>query len=312
MPKSSRIYVAGHNGMVGSAIVRNLEAGGYTHIITRSRKALDLTRQEQVEAFFEKEKPEFVFLAAAKVGGIWANNTERADFIYTNLAIETHIIHSAYLNQVRRLLFLGSSCIYPRHCAQPVTEDRLLSGFLEPTNEPYAIAKIAGIKMCESYNWQYGTDFISVMPTNLYGPNDNFDPETSHVLPALVRRFHEAKVQGREHVTIWGTGKPRREFLYVDDLARACLFLMNHYQGHDIINVGVGEDITIRELAERIAQVVGFKGNLTFDPSRPDGTLQKLLDVSKINALGWKAEIGLQEGIEKTYQWFLENVAQAD
>jgi len=270
---------------------------------------LDLTRQKQVEAFFEKEGPQFVFLAAAKVGGILANSTERADFIYTNLAIATHIIHSAYLNQVSRLLFLGSSCIYPKDCPQPMKESHLLSGYLEPTNEPYAVAKIAGIKMCESYNRQYETNYISVMPTNLYGPYDNFDLESSHVLPALMRKCHEAKVQGRKDVEIWGTGKPRREFLYVEDLADACLFLMNHYQGDEIVNVGTGEDMTIRDLAEQVAHVVGFEGSLTFDTSKPDGTPQKLLDVSKINALGWKAKTGFKEGIEKTYQWYLENRA---
>jgi GDP-L-fucose synthase len=311
MRKDSKIYVAGHRGMVGSAIVRKLRAEGYRHILTRERDALDLTRQKQVETFFQQERPDFVFLAAAKVGGILANDTRRADFIYANLAIQTHVIHSAYLNRVRKLLFLGSSCIYPRQCPQPMKEGHLLSGYLEPTNEPYAVAKIAGIKMCEAYNRQYGTNYVGVMPTNLYGPNDNFDLDASHVLPALMRKCHEAKIQDQPEVTVWGTGKPRREFLYVDDLSDACVFVMNHYRGDEIVNVGTGEDVTIRDLADRIARVVGFEGSITYDPSKPDGTARKLLDVSKINALGWKAKTGLKEGIEKTYRWYLKNVAQA-
>jgi GDP-L-fucose synthase len=308
MRENSRIFVAGHTGLVGSAIVRKLEAEGFNRIITRTSGELDLTRQKEVESFFDDQRPEYVFLAAAKVGGILANNTFRADFIYTNLAIEMNVIHSAYLTRVSKLLFLGSSCIYPKHCPQPMKEKHLLSGYLEETNEPYAIAKITGIKMCESYNRQYGTDYISVMPTNLYGPNDNFDLETSHVLPALMRKFHEAKVDGRKDVVVWGTGNPRREFLYVEDLAEACLYLMGRYSGDQIVNVGVGEDVSIRELAELIAQVVGFAGDLRYDTSRPDGAPQKLLDVAKINALGWKAKTTLKEGIEKTYQWYLENV----
>jgi GDP-L-fucose synthase len=309
MREDSRIFVAGHTGLVGSAIVRKLEAEGFNRIITRTSGELDLTRQKEVESFFDDQRPEYVFLAAAKVGGILANNTFRADFIFTNLAIEMNIIHSAYLTRVSKLLFLGSSCIYPKHCPQPMKEKHLLSGYLEATNEPYAIAKIAGIKMCESYNRQYGTDYISVMPTNLYGPNDNFDLETSHVLPALIRKFHEAKVDGRKDVVVWGTGNPRREFLYVEDLAEACLYVMGRYSGDEIVNVGVGEDVSIRELAELIAQVVGFAGTLRYDTSRPDGTPRKLLDVAKINALGWKAKTTLKEGIKKTYQWYLENVA---
>jgi GDP-L-fucose synthase len=309
MEKDAKIYVAGHTGLVGSAIVRQLEAKGYRHIITRTADELDLTRQQAVESFFDEQKPQYVFVAAAKVGGIWANNTRRADFIYINLAIETNLIHTAFFNQVSKLLFLGSSCIYPKHCPQPMKETHLLSDYLEPTNEPYAIAKIAGIKMCESYNRQHGTNFISAMPTNLYGPRDNFDLKSSHVLPALMRKFHTAKVANENEVVVWGTGKPRREFLFVDDLAGACVFLMNHYNGEKIVNVGVGEDITIEDLAELVAQVVGFKGKLLYDTSKPDGAAQKLLDVSRINALGWKAKTSLKEGIEKTYQWYLKNVA---
>lgn len=307
MEKNAKINVAGHRGMVDSAIVRKLKAGGYQHIITRERDALNLTRQEQVEHFFAQEKPDFVFLDAAKVGGIWANSTARADFICSNLGIETHVIHSAYLNQVCKLLFLGSSCIYRKHCLQPMKEGYFLSGYLESTNEPYAVAKIAGIKMCESYNRQYGTNYINAMPTNLYGHNDNFDLVTSHVLPAVLRKFDEIKFQNRPKVTEWGIGKARREFLYVDDLADACLFLMDHYRGDEIVNIGVGDDITIRGLAMSIGQVVGFKGRLSFDSSKPNGTLQKLLDVSKMNTLGWKAKAGLKEGIAKTYQWYLEH-----
>lgn len=308
MRGDSRIYVAGHQGLVGSAIARRLKKEGYENIITRTRGELDLTRQEKVEDFFAEEKPEFVFLAAAKVGGILANNTYRADFIYANLVIETNIIHASYLNGVEKLLFLGSSCIYPKLCPQPMREEYLLSGFLEPTNEPYAIAKIAGIKMCESYNRQYGTKYICVMPTNLYGPKDNFDLETSHVLPALIRKFHEAKARGDRQVAVWGTGRPKREFLHVDDLADASLFLMNNYDGDEIVNVGVGQDIAIGELAERVARVVGFEGRITYDPAQPDGTPRKLLDVSKLNALGWKANIPLDEGIAQTYQWYLAHV----
>ncbi|MEJ2588948.1 MAG: GDP-L-fucose synthase [Deltaproteobacteria bacterium] len=305
MDEHSRIYVAGHHGLVGSAIVRRLHNRGYTELILRSHAELDLMRQTEVEAFFQKEKPDYVFLAAAKVGGIWANSTCPADFIYDNLMIQTNIIHSAYLSGVKKLLFLGSSCIYPRNCSQPMKEEHLLSGYLEPTNEPYAIAKIAGIKMCQAYNRQFNTRYISVMPTNLYGPGDNFDLDTSHVLPALLRKFHEAKEAGKSTVGIWGTGTPRREFLYVDDLADACVFLMNNYEDSEIINIGVGEDLAIKELAEMISRVIGFVGEMTFDPSKPDGTPLKRLDVSKLNDLGWHASTSLKEGIRKTYEWFL-------
>jgi len=307
MEKQSRIYVAGHCGLVGSAIVRSLKKQGYKNLIFKTHHALDLTRQKQVETFFAREKPEYVFMAAARVGGIWANNTYPAHFIYDNLAIQTNLIHSAYLNKVKKLLFLGSSCIYPRSCPQPMKEEYLLSDYLEPTNEPYAVAKIAGIKMCEAYNRQYGTTYVSVLPTNLYGPYDNFDLETSHVLPALIRKFHEAKIESMNEVPIWGSGKPRREFLHVDDLADACLFLMNTYQGSDLINIGSGSDITISELARLIACVVGFEGRLTFDSTKPDGTPRKLLDISRMTALGWKAAITLEQGIKSTYEWFVRN-----
>jgi len=307
MDKDSRIYVAGHHGLVGSAIVRKLVDSGYKNLVLRTRGELDLLRQEEVEAFFRDERFEYVFLAAAKVGGILANSTFPADFIYDNLVIETNVIHSAHLQGVKKLLFLGSSCIYPRHCPQPMKEKYLLSGYLEPTNEPYAVAKIAGIKMCQAYNRQYGTDFISVMPTNLYGPGDNFDLETSHVLPALIRKFHEAKVKGDPSVEVWGTGTPRREFLYVDDLADACIFLMNQYEEDDIINVGVGKDQTIRELAEIIGEIVGFKGELRFDHSQPDGTPLKLLDISRLTALGWQARTPLRQGIRQAYEWYLSH-----
>ena len=272
MDKESKIYVAGYRGMVGSAILRKLQELGYKNIIYRTHQEVDLTRQDNVERFFDQERPEYVFLAAAKVGGIWANNTYPAEFIYNNLAIQTNIIHASYLFNVKKLLFLGSSCIYPKHCPQPMKESHLLSGHLEPTNEPYAIAKIAGIKMCQSYNRQYGTNFISVMPTNLYGPYDNFDLETSHVLPALIRKCHEAKVTGRKEIEVWGTGTPRREFLHVDDLSDACVYLMNNYSENEIINIGVGRDLTIRELAELISSIVGFEGKLLFDTGKPDGT----------------------------------------
>jgi len=305
MDEHSRIYVAGHHGLVGSAIVRRLHKRGYTELILLSHAELDLMRQTEVEAFFQKEKPDYVFLAAAKVSGIWANSTYPADFIYDNLMIQTNIIRSAYLSGVKKLLFLGSSCIYPRNCSQPMKEEHLLSGYLEPTNEPYAIAKIAGIKMCQAYNRQFNTRYISVMPTNLYGPGDNFDLDTSHVLPALLRKFHEAKEAGKSTVGIWGTGTPRREFLYVDDLADACVFLMNNYEDSEIINIGVGEDLAIKELAEMISRVIGFVGEMTFDPSKPDGTPLKRLDVSKLNDLGWHASTSLKEGIRKTYEWFL-------
>ncbi|MGM0428106.1 MAG: GDP-L-fucose synthase [Thermodesulfobacteriota bacterium] len=305
MDKDSRIYVAGHRGLVGSALVRKLQDSGYTRLILRTHDELDLTQQTEVEAFFEQEKPEYVFLAAAKVGGIWANATFPAEFIYNNLMVQTHVIHSSYLHDVKKLLFLGSSCIYPRHCPQPMKEEHLLSGYLEPTNEPYAIAKIAGIKMCQAYNRQYGTQYISVMPTNLYGPGDNFDLKSSHVLPALIRKCHEAKQAGRQTVEIWGTGSPRREFLYVDDMADACLFLMENYAGSEIINIGVGEDLTIQNLARMISGIVEFPGELRFDPSKPDGTPLKRLDVSKLNALGWRASVTLEQGVKRTYEWYL-------
>ena len=307
MDKESKIYVAGHRGLVGSAILRKLRELGYKNIVCKTHQEVDLTRQDKVEKFFDQERPEYVFLAAAKVGGIWANNTYPAEFIYNNLAIQTNIIHASYLFNVKKLLFLGSSCIYPKQCPQPMKESHLLSGYLEPTNEPYAIAKIAGIKMCQSYNRQYGTNFISVMPTNLYGPYDNFDLETSHVLPALIRKCHEAKVTGRKEIEVWGTGKPRREFLHVDDLSDACIYLMNNYDENEIINIGVGEDLTIRELAELISSIVGFEGKLRFDTSKPDGTPVKRLDVSKLNSVGWRATIPLKKGIEETYKWCLQN-----
>jgi GDP-L-fucose synthase len=323
MNKRSRIYVAGHKGLVGSAILRRLEVEGYSNLIVRSHKELDLMRQAEVETFFKAEKPEYVFLAAAKVGGILANNTFPAEFIYQNLLIESNVIHDAYKSGVKKLLFLGSSCIYPRDCPQPMKEEYLLSGKLEPTNEPYAIAKIAGIRMCQSYNRQYGTKFVSVMPTNVYGPEDNFDLATSHALPALIRKFHEAKIReanlpevgGSERserssngsfVTIWGSGTPRREFLHVDDLADACLFIMKHYDENEMINIGVGKDITISELSELIKQIVEFKGEIRYDDSKPDGTQRKLLDVSRLNSLGWRSRISLREGIENTYKWYVK------
>jgi len=309
MNKSSRVYVAGHRGLVGSAIVKKLESEGYTNLVVRTSKELDLTRQAAVEAFFQKEKPEYVFLAAAKVGGILANNTYPADFIYDNIMIQTNIIRASSQNNVRKLLFLGSSCIYPKHAPQPMREEYLLTGVLEPTNEPYAIAKIAGIKMCQAFNRQYATNFISVMPTNLYGPFDNFDLETSHVLPALMRKFHEAKVamQQAKPVVLWGTGTPKREFLYIDDLADACVFLMKRYDGSEIVNIGVGEDISISELAALIKEIVAYKGDVIYDASKPDGTPRKLLDVSRIHSLGWKAKTGLREGIAKTYEWYAQH-----
>lgn len=307
MKKGSKIYVAGHHGLVGSAIVRKLKDSGYENLVVRTHDELDLVRQERVEEFFEEERPEYVFLAAAKVGGIWANSAFPAEFIYNNLVIETNVVHASYLYDVKKLLFLGSSCIYPKHCPQPMKEEYLLSGYLEPTNEPYAVAKIAGIKMCQSYNRQYGTRFISIMPTNLYGPGDNFDLKTSHVLPALIRKFHEAKMGGDKSVEVWGTGAPRRALLYVDDLAEACLFLMNNYEEGDIINIGVDKDQSIRELAELVGDVVGFEGHLRFDHTKPDGTPLKLMDVSKLAALGWLAQTPLEEGIKRAYQWYLAN-----
>lgn len=305
MNNDSLIYVAGHTGLVGSAIVRRLNQEGYRRIIVKSSAELDLRSQQGVENFFTTYQPEYVFLAAAKVGGINANNTYPAEFIYDNLMIQTNVIEAAYRHKVKKLLFLGSSCIYPKYAKQPIKEEYLLTGELEPTNDAYAIAKIAGIKMCQAYHKQYGANFISVMPTNLYGPNDNFDLETAHVLPALIRKFHEAKINNREEVVVWGTGGVRREFLHVDDLADALVFLMNNYDNDEIINIGVGEDISIIELAELIKKVVGFEGNIVFDKSKPDGTPRKLLDVSKLNGLGWKARIGLEEGIEQLYEWYI-------
>lgn len=302
MEKNSKIYVCGHNGMVGSALVRKLELEGHTNIITRRSAVLDLRDQQQVNGFFEVEKPEYVFLAAAKVGGIHANNTFRAEFIYDNLMIQTNIIHAAHLNQVTKLMFLGSSCIYPKYAAQPMAESSLLTGVLEHTNEPYAIAKITGIKTCEAYRSQYGCNFISVMPTNLYGPNDNYDLNNSHVLPALIRKFHEAKASNSKQVEIWGSGTPKREFLYVDDLAEACYYLMQTYNDGPFVNVGTGEDISIKDLALLIKEIVDYKGELFFNASKPDGTPRKLMDVTKLHSLGWRHKVSLKEGIEKVYQ----------
>lgn len=306
MNKDSKIYVAGHRGLVGSAIVRNLEERGYTNIIYRTHKELDLTRQVEVEKFFEEEKPEYVFLAAAKVGGIHANNTRPAEFIYDNLMIESNIIHSTYKYGVKKLLFLGSSCIYPKFANQPIKEEYLLTGELEPTNEAYAIAKITGIELCKFYRRQYGCDFISAMPTNLYGINDNFDLETSHVLPALIRKFHEAKINNQEEVVMWGTGKPLREFMYVDDLADALVHLMLNYSDEIHVNMGTGKDLSIGELAQIVKEVVGYEGKIVNDLSKPDGTPRKLLDVSRLEATGWKYKTELREGIEKVYKWYLE------
>jgi GDP-L-fucose synthase len=312
MDKSSKIYIAGHTGLVGSAILRGLQSQGYSNFIPRTHKELDLEIQKDVNEFFEKERPEYVFLAAAKVGGIYANSTYPADFIYNNLIIETNVIHAAYKYGVKKLLFLGSSCIYPRLAPQPMKEEHLLSGPLEPTNEPYAIAKIAGIKLCQSYNKQYGTNFISVMPTNLYGPNDNYDPMNSHVLPGLIRRFHEAKTDGRPFVEAWGTGSPRREFMYSDDMADACLFLMetvdtSQLTSYGFINIGTGQDITIRELTTMVAEVVGYQGEIRWDTTKPDGMPQKLLDVSFLHGMGWRHKTSLKEGLQLTYQDFLKN-----
>lgn len=311
MQPASRVYVAGHRGLVGSALVRRLRQAGFTNLILRTRAELDLTDQDAVERFFQAEKPEYVFLAAARVGGIHANRTRPAEFIYENLAIQTNVIHSAWRHGARKLLFLGSSCIYPKHAPQPIREEYLLSGPLEPTNQPYAVAKIAGLEMCRAYRRQYGFNAISLMPTNLYGPGDNFDLETSHVLPAMIRKFHEAKVAASPRVVLWGTGNPRRELLHVDDLADAALFLMERYEGEEPINVGTGEDLSIRELAELVRSVVGYEGEVVFDPSMPDGTPRKLLDVSRLHALGWRHRIGLREGIEQTYRWFSEHWAPA-
>lgn len=305
MNKQDRIYVAGHRGLVGGAILQHLHDSGYTNVITRRSAELDLTNQVAVNAFFAQEKPDYVFLAAARVGGIHANDTYPADFIRDNLLIQTNVIDAAYRNSAKKLLFLGSSCIYPKFAPQPMKEEHLLTGSLEPTNEWYAIAKIAGIKMCQAYHKQYGFNAISLMPTNLYGPGDNFHPENSHVMPALIRRFHEAKLENKSAVVVWGTGQPRREFLHVNDLANACVHLMESYDNSEIINVGVGEDISIGELAQMIKDVVGYEGELEFDSSKPDGTPRKLLDVSHLRRQGWRAKIGLREGLEETYAWFL-------
>ncbi len=307
MDRNAKIYVAGHRGLVGSAMVRELQKQGYTNLITRTHTELDLEEQKAVAEFFAFEKPEYVILSAAKVGGIGANSTKPAEFIYTNLMIEANIIHNSYLNGVKKLLFLGSSCIYPRNAEQPIKEESLLTGALEPTNEAYALAKIVGIKMCESYNMQYGTKYISVMPTNLYGINDNFDLQSSHVLPALLRKFHEAKIGNKPNVTVWGSGSPIREFLYVDDLAKACIFLMNEYDGDKIVNIGTGIGISIRELAELIKKVVSYEGELVLDASKPDGTPVKINDVSYLNQLGWKAKVDLEQGLNMTYKWYKEN-----
>lgn len=312
MEKNSKIYVAGHRGMVGSAIVRELRRQGYDSIITRTHSELDLTRQSDVEAFFERERPEYVFLAAAKVGGIVANDTAPADFMYENMMLGMNVIHSAWRNGCRKLEFLGSSCIYPRLAPQPMREDCLLTGPLERTNEAYALAKIAGLKYCEYLNRQYGTDFISVMPTNLYGPNDNYHPEHSHVLPALIRRFHEAKEQGLPYVTCWGDGSPLREFLYVDDLAELCVLLMNRYSGSGTVNAGTGREVTIRELTETVARVVGYTGEVRWDTSRPNGTPRKLLDVSKAASLGWRYRTELEDGIRLAYADFLSSPMRAE
>lgn len=312
MDKEAKIYVAGHRGMVGSAIVRRLEKEGYGNLVLKTSSQLDLRNQGQVEQFFSEEKPEYVFLAAAKVGGIVANSKHPADFMYDNMILEINVIHSAFVNQVKKLMFLGSSCIYPRMAPQPMPESCLLTSSLEQTNEAYALAKISGLKYCEYLNRQYGTDYISVMPTNLYGPNDNYHPEHSHVLPALIRRFHEAKTENKPEVVIWGTGAPLREFLYVDDLADACLFLMNHYSGNETVNLGTGKELSIAGLAKLVGRAVGYQGKITFDPSKPDGTPRKLLDVSKLTGLGWTYKTELEEGIALAYDDFLHSEVRAE
>ena len=312
MEKDAKIFVAGHRGMVGSAIVRELERQGYTNIVTRTHKELDLTRQDQVERFFAEEKPEYVFLAAAKVGGIMGNVTAKADFMYENMMIEMNVIHAAWKNSCKKVEFLGSSCIYPRMAPQPITEDALLTSSLESTNEAYALAKISGLKYCEYLNSQYGTDYISVMPAGLYGPNDNYHPEHSHVLPALIRRFHEAKLQGKKSVTCWGDGSPLREFLYVDDLANLCVFLMNNYSGNETVNAGSGKELTIKELTELVAKVVGYTGKIEWDTTKPNGTPRKLLDVSKAKKLGWTYKTELEDGIRLAYDDFLHNPIRAE
>lgn len=306
MNKNSKIYIAGHTGLVGSAITRLLTKDGYKNLILKTRQELDLLNQQAVADFFQVEKPEYVFLAAAKVGGIIANNNYPADFIYENLIIETNIIHNAYAHKVKKLMFLGSSCIYPKLAPQPLKEKYLLTRELEPTNKPYAVAKIAGIITCQAYNRQYGTNFISVMPTNLYGPNDNFDLQNSHVLPALIRKFYEAKTRNEKKVLIWGSGKPKREFLHIDDLANACVFLMKNYNSSEIINIGTGKDVSIKKLAEEIKEISGYNGKIVWDKSKPDGAPRKLLDVSKISKLGWKHKINLKEGVKTTYEWYYE------
>lgn len=307
MDKNSKIYVAGHRGLVGSAIVRGLEAKGYKNIIGRTHKELDLMDSSAVEEFFELEKPEYVFLAAAKVGGIYANSTYPADFIYENLQIQNNVIGMAKKYNVKKLMFLGSSCIYPKMCPQPIKEEYLLSGYLEETNEAYALAKISGLKMCQFFNKQYDTNYISVMPTNLYGPYDNFSGVNSHVMPALIRRFHEAKVNNELEVVVWGSGTPLREFLYSEDMADACIYLMETYKGNDFFNIGTGKEITIKELAELIKRVVGYEGKIVWDSSKPDGTPRKLLDVSRLEKAGWKYKIELEDGVKMAYEWFLEN-----
>ena len=312
MDKEAKIYVAGHRGMVGSAIVRRLEKEGYGNLVLKTSSQLDLRNQGQVVQFFSEEKPEYVFLAAAKVGGIVANSKHPADFMYDNMILEINVIHSAFVNQVKKLMFLGSSCIYPRMAPQPMPESCLLTSSLEQTNEAYALAKISGLKYCEYLNRQYGTDYISVMPTNLYGPNDNYHPEHSHVLPALIRRFHEAKTENKPEVVIWGTGAPLREFLYVDDLADACLFLMNHYSGNETVNLGTGKELSIAGLAKLVGRAVGYQGKITFDPSKPDGTPRKLLDVSKLTGLGWTYKTELEEGIALAYDDFLHSEVRAE
>lgn len=312
LDRTKKIYVAGHRGLVGSALIRRLEKDGFINIVTKTHGELDLTRQSDVEGFFAEEKPAYVILAAAKVGGIHANDTYPADFIMKNLQIECNVIDAAYKNGVEKLLFLGSSCIYPRECPQPIKEEYLLSGYLEKTNEAYALAKIAGLKMCAYYNQQYGTDYISVMPCNLYGINDNFSLENSHVLPALMRKFHEAKVKNEPTVTVWGSGKPLREFLNVDDLADACLYLMDHYSGNEFFNVGSGKEITILELAEMVKKVTGYQGEIVMDSSKPDGTPRKLTDISRLKAMGWEPKIDLEEGLKQTYEWYKTNKAETN
>jgi GDP-L-fucose synthase len=311
MRKDSKIFVAGHRGLVGSAIVRRLRAEGFDNLLLRTRDELDLTDAIAVRRFFDVERPQYVFFSAAKVGGIWANDTFPAEFITENLQLALNTIQAAHRSGVEKLLFLGSSCIYPKFAPQPMKEEHLLTGVLEPTNEPYAVAKIAGIKLCQSYNRQYGTRFISAMPTNLYGPGDNFDLATSHVLPALLRKFHEARESGAPRVVVWGSGTPRREFLHVDDLAEACLFLMENYESSEIVNVGTGTDVAIGELAELIAEIVEYPGEIVFDSTKPDGTPRKLLDVSRLSDLGWRAQIPLREGVERTYEWYVETMGQA-